>query len=189
MFTNIRKWISNPNFDGDDEKNRTASLLNTIIFISIVAAVSYGVFSPIDRSAIPLRVMIIAPFVLVLIVLKQAINSGYNKGAGLIIVFALWLLFTSSMVFGSTINNPALMGYTVVVVCAGLFLSWRASIGWGVLSILTSLVTLLLEQNGITHAPHFQISSFSFWTAEVIYILVITILISQTTRRIAESFA
>jgi hypothetical protein len=66
MFTNIRKWISNPNFDGDDEKNRTASLLNTIIFISIVAAVSYGVFSPIDRSAIPLRVMIIAPFVLVL---------------------------------------------------------------------------------------------------------------------------
>ena len=189
MLKNFRPWVSAPSFEGDEEKSRAASLLNMIVFMFILASILYGTFSPIDRNAIPLRMTIIGIFVLMMLGLKQAINWGYVRVAGAMIVFALWFMFTISMVFGSTTNNPAFMGYTVVVVCAGLFLNWRAAIGWGIFSVLTGATTLFMEQTDITRPPQFHNSPFSFWVAEVVYILVITVLLSQTTRKIAESFA
>jgi signal transduction histidine kinase len=189
VLTNIRRWFSPPIFESNEEKTRVAALLNTIIFMFIASAILYGVFSPIERSAIPLRIMIIAPFILIMVSLKQAVNWGFTHWAGTIIVCALWLLLTTSMVFGSTSNNPAFMGYTVVVVCAGLFLNWRAAIGWGIFSILTGAVTLTLEQTGQFQPLLYRVSPLSFWTAEALYILVITVLLSLTTRKIDESFA
>lgn len=129
MLVNIRKWLSPPTFEGEEEKTRAANLLNTVIFIFISGAILYGLFSPVERAAIPLHTTIILPFILILLGLKQVINGGYIRMASLIVVSVLWLLFTTSMFFGSTFNNPAFMGYTVVVVCAGLFLRWRAAIG------------------------------------------------------------
>ena len=189
MVTNIRRWFSPPIFEKNEEKTRVAALLNTIIFMFIASAILYGVFSPIEQSAIPLRIMIIAPFILIMLGLKQAVNWGHTHWAGTIIVVALWLLLTTSMVFGSTYNNPAFMGYTVVVVCAGLFLNWRAAIGWGIFSILTGGVTLTLEETGQLQPLLYRVSPLSFWTAEALYILVITVLLSLTTRKIDESFA
>lgn len=46
-----------------------------------------------------------------------------------------------------------------------------------------------MEQQGLTSPRLYHVSSFSFWTAEAIYILIITFLLSQTTRKIDESFA
>lgn len=189
MLAAIRNWISPPIFEGQEEKTRTASLLNTVIFMLISGAIFYGLLSPVDREAIPLRIMVILPFVVVQVGLKHAINQGYVRRVGTIIIFALWLLLTISMLFGSAFNNPAFMGYTVVVVCAGLFLGWRATLGWGLFSLLTTGMLLMLEKNGAISPHHYHISSSSFWMAEAIYILVIAFLLSQTTRKIDESFA
>jgi signal transduction histidine kinase len=189
MLIKIRTWISSPIFEGDEEKSRAASLLNLVVIIFVAASLAYGVFSPIDPRAIPLRVLIIGTFLLLMTGLKQAINRGRIRIAGMAIVFALWLMFTMSMVFGSTTNNPAFMGYMVVVVCAGLFLDWRAAIGWSVFSLLTGAILLYMELTGITSPPQYQTSLLSFWTAQAVYIIVITILLSQTTRKIAEAFA
>jgi signal transduction histidine kinase len=189
MLTNLRKWISPPVFQRDEDKTRTASLINTILMIFIAAAGAYGIFAPIERGFVIQRLLIIVPFVLIQLGLKQLTHWGYVKETATLIVFILWLTFTISMFFGEGYNNPAFMGFTVVVVCAGLLLTWRSAIGWGLISVLTSASVLLADQLGIIPPNENPAPPFAHWVAQALYIFVITILLSQTVRKIDEAIA
>src|SRR5215510_645870 len=130
MLENIRKWIAHPTFDGDEDKSRAAGLLNIILWVFIIGALLYGIFAPIEPEVRYRRVLIIVPFVLALLFLKQRVNWGHIRSTGTLIVFVLWALITAAMFYGADYNNPAFMGYLVVVICAGLVLNWQAAIGW-----------------------------------------------------------
>src|SRR5262245_27972906 len=130
MLTFIRRWASPPVFDEDEDKARVAALLNTILWVFIVAATLYGVFAPIAPEMMYRRVIIIGPFVLAMFVLKQTVNWGYLRLTGTLVVFFLWLVFTVGTFYGANYHNPAFMGYLVVVICAGLILNWRSAIAW-----------------------------------------------------------
>ncbi len=163
-------------------------LLNFILWVFIAAASLYGLFAPIETELRGRRAAIILPFVLLLLGLKQLVNWGFIRITGHLIVFSLWSILTTAMFFGADYNNPAYMGYLVVVICAGLILNWRAAIGWSIFSIFTSAVFLILGQNGVLPAST-PTPPMSFWAAQTIYILASTILISQTLRKIDEAFA
>jgi signal transduction histidine kinase len=92
------------------------------------------------------------------------------------------------MFFGADYNNPAFMGYLVVVVTAGLVLNWRAAIAWSLLSILTNAIILRLGQEGILSLSQGETPPFAFWTAQTAYILVTAVLLSQAIRKIDEAF-
>jgi len=188
MLINIRRWFASPDFEGDEEKSRTATLLNLILWTFIVAALAYGVFAPIDPGVQLRRAGIIFTFALVMVLSKQMVNRGYVRTVGNLIVLSLWTLFTVAMLFGADPNNPAFMGYVLVVVCAGLVLNWRAATVWGLLSIFTSGVFLILGENGLL--PHsVPVHPFAFWVAQTGYVLVSTLLISQAIRKVDEAFA
>jgi len=188
MFINIRRWLGPPSFEGDEDKSRAATLLNIILWILITAALIYGLFAPIEPELVFKRTLIIVPFVLALLLFKQLVNWGYVRSTGILTVFAIWLLITSAMFTGAAYNNPAFMGYLVVIVCAGLILNWRAAFGWSLLSIFTSAVFLILGQNGVL--PHSKpLPPFAFWAAQAVYILVSTLLISQSLSKIDEALA
>jgi signal transduction histidine kinase len=189
MSTNIRQWFSTPYFEGDEDKVRAATLINFIVWLFIIAAIAYGVFAPIDPEFQYRRILIIAPFLLFLLFIKQMLNRGYIRFTGTLVVFSLWLIFTVAMLFGADYQNPAIMGYLVVVICAGLILNWRAAIGWSLFSILTNAVILYLGLNGILPPSDRSVSPLAFWSAQTLYILVATLLLSQTIRKIDEALA
>ena len=189
MFTNIRKWISAPTFEGNDEKTLSAALLNLILWIFILAASLYGIFAPIAPEERGRRVVIIIPFVIVLLIIKIFVNRGHIRATGNSIVFLLWVLFTTAMALGADYNNPAFMGYLIVVICAGLILNWRASIGWGIFSIITSAIILLLGQNGILPSSSSETPAFAFWVAQTVYIFTSALLLSLALRKIDEARA
>jgi len=189
MFTNLRRWAAPPSFEGDEDKSRAATLLNIILWILITAALLYGIFAPIESELIYQRTIIIVPFLLALLLFKQLVNWGYVRSTGTLTVFAIWLLITAAMFFGADFNNPAFMGYLVVVVCAGLILTSRASIWWSLLCILTSAVILVLGKNGVLPHSNRIASPFAFWIAQTVYILTSTILLSQAIHKIDEALA
>ena len=138
MLAQIRQWFFPPFFAGDEDKTRVAALLNVIVWIFIIVAALYGLLAPIEPEMRYRRAIIIIPFVLVMLVMKQLVNWGYTRLTGNLVVFFLWLMFTFSMLYGANYHNPAFMGYLVVVICAGLILNWRSAIGWSIISILTN---------------------------------------------------
>lgn len=189
MVNRIRDWIMPPTFDGDDDKNRIAALLNSILWFCITSASLYGMFAPIQAEMLYRRAVIIVPLVIILLAIKQLVNWGYIHLTGNLIVFVLWITFTCAMLFGADYQNPAFMGYLVVVTCAGLLLNWRAAIGWSLVSIVTSAIVLGLGQQGILPASDTAAPRFAFWAAQALYILASTFMLSQTLRKIDEARA
>jgi len=189
MLSRIRQWFSYPVFTEDEDKTRVAALLNVIIWIFITAAALYGLLAPIDPAMRYRRAIIIIPFVLVMFVLKQLVNWGYTQLTGNLVIFFLWLMFTTAMLFGADYHNPAFMGYLVVVICAGLILNWRAAIGWSFISILTNAVVITLGQKSILPPSDTVTPPFAFWAAQTAYIVTSTFLLSQTLRKIDEARA
>jgi len=120
MLHSLRQWLSPPVFEGDEDKTRIAALLNTILWICILAASLYGIVAPIDPQMRSRRLFIIIPFVIALLVIKQLMNRGYVRFTENFVVFFIWLTLTSAMLFGADYNNPAFMGYLVVMVLAGM---------------------------------------------------------------------
>lgn len=189
MFTRIHDWIMPPTFVEDEDKNRVAALLNTILWFCIAAASLYGIFAPIQAELLYRRATIILPLVVILLVAKQLVNWGYLRFTGSLVVLILWLTFTGAMLFGADYHNPAFMGYLIVVICAGLLLSWRAAIAWSLFSIVTNATILTLGQQGILPPSDAATPQFAFWTAQSLYILACTFMLSQTLRKIDEARA
>jgi signal transduction histidine kinase len=189
MLTLVRRWLAPPVFDGDEDKTRIAALLNVILWVFMVAASLYGILAPLEPEMRYRRAIIIIPFILAMLVLKQLVNWGYLRLTGNLVVFFLWLTFTGAMLFGADYHNPAFMGYLLVVICAGLILNWRSAIGWSIFSILTNAVVLKLGQAGILPQSDTVTPPFAFWTAQTVYIITSTFLLSQTLRKIDEARA
>lgn len=189
MIARIRQWLRPPVFAQDEDQTRIAALLNIIIWSFILAAGSYGLLAPIAPEMRYRRLIIIGPFILLLLVVKQLINRGHIRLAGNLVVFLLWGMFTGAMLYGADYHNPAFMGYLVVVICAGLILNWRAAIGWSLFSIITNAVLLELGQMGLLPRSDNSTPPFAFWTAQTAYIVIATFMLSQTLRKIDEARA
>ncbi len=183
------RWIAPPVFGEDEDKTRAAILLNIILWITMAATLFYNIVAPIDPAMERQRLVIAVPFLLTLLVFKQLVNWGHVKAIGGLIVFAIWLLVTIAMALNPQENNPAFMGYVVVIVCAGLILNWRASILWSFVSIFTSGLILILGQKDILPASNQDIPASSLWIAQTIYLLTSTILLSLAIRKIDEALA
>jgi signal transduction histidine kinase len=184
MFIRIRQWVAPPLFEESEDQTRTAALLNSILWIFIAAASLYGIFAPIKAELQLRRAAIIIPFVLIMLFFKQLVNWGYIRAMGNLMVFSLWTIFTVAMFFGADYHNPAFMGYLIVVICAGLILHWRAAISWSLISMITNAIILKLGQEGILHRTETPTPAFAFWTAQSVYMLTATFLLSQTLRKI-----
>lgn len=188
MLAKLSRWMAAPRITDDHEKSRAAMLLNIVLWMFILAASAYGLLAPIDPAFRMRRVVIIGPFVIILLILKQALNWGYIRTTAVTIVASMWFMFTAAMFFGADYNNPAFMGYLVVVVTAGLVLNWRAAIAWSLLSIFTNAIILSLGQQGVLSLSKGETPPFAFWTAQTAYILVTAVLLSQAIRKIDEAF-
>jgi signal transduction histidine kinase len=188
MLAKLSRWAAAPRITDDHEKSRAAMLLNIVLWMFILTASAYGLLAPIDPAFRLRRVIIIAPFVIILLILKQALNLGYIRTTAVMIVTSMWLMFTAAMFYGADYNNPAFMGYLVVVVTAGLVLNWRAAIGWSLLSMITNAIILRLGQDGVLSLSKGETPPFAFWTAQTAYILVTAVLLSQAIRKIDEAF-
>ena len=189
MVTRIRKWLAPPIFERDEDTTRIAALLNSILWICILAASLYGILAPIEPQMRSRRLIIIIPFVIGLLVMKQMVNWGYIRFAGNFVVFFIWLTLTSATLFGADYNNPAFMGYLVVVICAGLILSRRATIGWSIFSVLTNFVIIEFGQKGILPQSTSVTPPLAFLAAQTMYIITSTFLLIQTIRKIDEARA
>ena len=189
MLTRIRRWLGPPSFEGDEEKSRAAMVLNLVIWILIIAAVFYGILAPIQPGMEIRRIIIIVPFLAVMFLFKQMVNWGLVRLTGMLTVFSVWLLLTYAMVVGADYNNPAYMGYLLVIICAGLILNWRASIWWSFVCILTSAIILLLGLKGVLPSSSRTNPPVTFWIAQTIYIFTSAILLSEAIRKIDEAFA
>ena len=190
MFKRIIHFLSPPIFADDEEKTRTANILNMIAISSFFTALLYGFMAPAER--LPYIGLAIG----VILTAWLTNRRGYVRTAAITMVTGISAVFVISVFTGGGVRSPAYGGFFVAILLAGLFLGWKAAISVTIFSILYGMILLQADARGLLPEPlqyssqaYLIINSVLFTMTAAIFIMSLRILnaaLRQASRVLAE---
>lgn len=151
MFARLVKWFSPPPFPNDEEKARSADLLNAILLILMVFTIAGTVFILLASTtnwifSVLFSLLLIA----VSLGLRFLMHQGRVRLASIILIAVLWLGVTSLIWFSQAGIRGALVStYFLVVTLSGLLLGGRAVLIWGLFSLVSLGILYGHEVSGL----------------------------------------
>ena len=184
------KWIRPPLFPGDEDKTRSALLLNVILNTFLLAlpifviAITLG-----NNTPRPERILLIVVIAwLTIFVTKLIMFSGRVALAGVFAVTIIFIATTLVVYHLGTIRAPATAVYLLGIVTAGLTVTRRAILWTAGASSLAIFLFVLAEKNGHLPRPNLTISITQAVTFIVVFTLV-SFLLYLAVKGIDESLA
>lgn len=142
MFTQIKKLLAAPTFEGDEEKTRNAALCNVILWATlglVLAAAPFLVAINRDWISRVMTTMMLLGFVLPVIGLIGVLRRGKVRLAIMTFLVLGLIIVTAGLFISGGIRGTTVPGYLLVIFVAGLLLGGRAAVVFGVLSMLAAL--------------------------------------------------
>ncbi|HQE91226.1 MAG TPA: GAF domain-containing protein [Anaerolineae bacterium] len=162
MWNKIKQFLAPPVFAADEDKTRTAALLNPLILsvfvVDIIGAVATVlVFAQKLGSGI-----VVGLIFLVLLTAKLFLQYGRARLAGIVFIVGIWLLSSAVIVFsgGRSMIAAAYVSLTVIV---GLVLGQGPAIRFAIINSVLSLGLVIAEAVGVTLPLLFPVPLASNW--------------------------
>ena len=139
MQNAFRKFFSSPVFPEDEDKTRSAAILNIIGWSTMFIVLAILVIRVIQGRDIHLvEVNFVLTLVLIAIALMLFLSrQGYIKTAGLLLVTTIWMGLSYLTWIADGIRDVAFFGYSIPILMAGLLLGWQGAISFTLLSIMS----------------------------------------------------
>lgn len=185
MFTRIRQFLAAPVFE-DEDKTRVARLLNTVLWAFVAVMLVYGIVAlvlPNPIAALPLVAIVIATGVGSFVLLRR----GHVQAAGLLFSSAIWFFLTMEAIFFDGMDGPAVFGYIVVIIIAGLLLGPRGGTFFGVLSSAAGLGMVWAASSGVLPEALGPNSPLAKWISLSLYIILTGMLLRIATGSLNEA--
>jgi GAF domain-containing protein len=148
----IKRFFAPPVFEGDEEKTRSAALLNILLWTMlggiVVASPALVIFSS-SSAAIAWTIVLIVVFLSSIGGLIWMSRRGHVRQAGLSMALIIWVATTVAIVVFGGIRSTTTPGYFVAIFAAGLLLGRGAAVGLGCLTTVSLLIVYLLERSGV----------------------------------------
>jgi GAF domain-containing protein len=176
MLTRILQFFAAPVFE-DEEKQRVANLLNTILNVVLGLTILMAVILPLQDMQGFLRdlesnVGIITGMVIAILLMRFLLRRGNIVVASTLLSLALLTGTTAALWFYYGIRNAPASGYLVCIIVAGLLIGGRAALVFTVLCVAAELGVWYAE---ITHIIKYEFppvaSSFDAIAYGVIFIM------------------
>jgi signal transduction histidine kinase/large-conductance mechanosensitive channel len=190
MLKTLLTWIYPPFFPVDEDKTRSALLLNVILNTFLVA-LPILVLAVILGGNIPQTgrvVRIVALAWMTIFGTKLIMFSGRVFLAGIVAVIIIFITTTFVVYNLGTIRAPATSFFLLAIVTAGLTISRRAIVWTAGASSLVIIVLLLAEKNGFLPRPDLTVS-ITQATTFIIVFAIISFLLFLAVKNIDESLA
>ena len=174
MLKLMMRWIRPPFFPGEEDKTRSALLLNVILNTFLIAlpilvlAIILGSNTP--RTAQVIRIVILAW--LTIFGTKLIMFSGRVALAGVMAVIIIFVATTLALYNLGTIRAPATSFYLLAIVTAGLTVSRRALVVATGTSSIAIVIFLLAEKNRFLPPPDLTITITQATTYIVVFAIV-----------------
>ena len=145
----LKNLFKPPVFENEEETHQ-AFLLNVILWGLVIVPVPYVIFSFVAENEIPWRAVIQSG-------VGEAINffllfllkRRYVRVASALQVAMIWVFFSVSAFTGVGVQGESyLLGYPLVIIIAGLLLGGPVALGVAVVSVLSGLVMVYLQNQG-----------------------------------------
>jgi GAF domain-containing protein len=163
MMNWIRQFFAPPVFEGDEDKTRTASLLNIILLSILAVASPIIVISPLALPQPLLGVIVSVPMTLLCLGALVIMRRGYVRLASLIPVSIQWIAYAAMVLISGGMTSILGVGLVTDVVMAGLLLGRRAALTVAGLSIVVGLGIFLMGNAGLLPAPYFIPDALTAW--------------------------
>src|SRR3990172_5861930 len=147
MQNAFRKLLAPPIFPEDEDKTRSAAILNAIGWSIIAILVTLLVIRIIQGRDINLVEvnLILAVITITIAFILYSARKGHVKTASLLLVATVWTGLSYLTWVADGIRDVAFFGYFIPILMAGLLLGWRGAIGFIVLSILSGWALAFAE--------------------------------------------
>lgn len=151
MYDAFRKIMAPPIFPDDEDKMRSAAILNTIGWSTIAILVALLVIRTIHGQDVNLSEVNLSLTVITIAIGFMLFVSrlGYVKTASLLFVTTVWIGLSYLTWVADGIRDVAFFGYFIPILMAGLLLGWQGAIGFSVLSILSGWALAYAEATRI----------------------------------------
>jgi signal transduction histidine kinase len=185
MLTWIRQLLAAPVFE-DEDKTRTASLLNTILLTTFSLSVVFMIVAPIASPNSVFSWVATGTLMLPQLGALFLMRRGRVQLASALFSLMLWSIVTLSAVFAGGVRSASFSTYTLVILIAGLLLGWRTGFILVGLSVVAGLGILYVEGKGILPAPLIATTSVSVWTAQTTGFIATAALLYLASRSIVD---
>jgi GAF domain-containing protein len=135
----FRKLIAPPVFPDDEDKTRSAAILNTIgwsILLIVLAILLIRTIQANDVNLGEVNGVLGAVIALIAVVLYLS-HKGYVQAASSLFVVTLWGGLSYVAWAADGIRDIAFFAYTLPILIAGLLIGWRGAAAFTVISILS----------------------------------------------------
>jgi len=147
MQNAFRKLLAPPIFPEDEDKTRSAAILNAIgwsIIAILVILLVIRIIQGRDINLVEVNLILTAITITIAFILYSS-RKGYVKTASLLLVATVWTGLSYLTWVADGIRDVAFFGYFIPILMAGLLLGWRGAIGFIVLSILSGWALAFAE--------------------------------------------
>jgi GAF domain-containing protein len=133
----IRKFFASPVFAEDEDKTRSAAILNILGWSTMFIVVTLLLIRIVEGRDINLvEVNLVLTLIVVAIALMLFLSrQGYIRTAGLLFVTTVWMGLSYLTWIADGIRDVAFFGYSIPILMAGLLLGWPGAISFTILSI------------------------------------------------------
>ena len=180
MIARIRQLFAPPVFPGDDDKTHAADLLNTVLLTILFGTLLYSVSAPIVAAVFSRRLIVAGAIIGLMLGMLFLMRRGHVRLASAITIAGTWALLTYAAATSGGMRAPAIGGYLIVVLSAGLMLGRPGAILVAAASGLASLAFVYAAQSGRLPDPDTIHSDISLWIANTVYLIIAAALLSRT---------
>lgn len=188
MFDTLGSLFAPPVFENDEEKTRTAYLLNIVILgLLVTSATTSVVLTLVVFRAFEVRSGIALCFCLLLIAIYSLMRRGYVQVAVILLILILWGVVTVSLVRLGGVRLPGFTTYLVITLLAGLLLGIRAGVVVAGLSVLTGIGLLYAETSGLILYTAANAPPGLALTTHSALLIITTLLLYLYTRQVNQA--
>lgn len=186
MLKFFNELLAPPVFPGDEEKTRSAELLNTIL-VALSALGSLLLVVLVVGRIVPLQTIIaVAIFILAMVFLQYPARRGFIKQVSFTVVVLFTGVLTYALTVIGTVRSPSVSLYILIVIISGLIIGRRAAYWTAFIITLAFFGVVWLEVNGRLPKPVTEVN-FSLGVIFAINATLAAILLGRALGRINES--
>lgn len=139
MQHEFRRFFGPPSFPEDEDKTRSAAILNAIGWSTLVIVVSILLIRMVQRNDVNLAEVnwVLTAIILAMGSVLYLTRRGYVRAASIFLLATLWGGLTYVAWVADGIRDVTFFAYSIVVLIAGLLLGWRGTAVVTLLSILS----------------------------------------------------
>ncbi len=188
MLTWIKQLRTAPVFEGDENKTRIASLLNTIlptVFVITSILTLFAGMHAVEASGVVTG----ATTAIVALVMWFIVRRGYVRFVSILLSSLLFAYVTLTIYFNGTVLDPVTIVYGMCIVTASLLIGARAATVFNVLILLALFGLLQAETSGrLTPITEARIEIHDWATYGTVFTMMV-VLLNMATRSINEALA